>query len=1067
MSMPRGSFAIRGFIAVSMALAAFLFVAEPGEAYAATKTWSGTGNMSTATNWDGNTLPADGDTILFNGTSTADATWDSTFASSYSNLVVNVASGYSGTITLGADATIASSTIAAGTFNTAARTLTANGTMTIAGGVVTSTYAQGVHVFNADLQANSGTFTPAYTTTIKGSWRVVSASVTLDETNSFTITFASTTGSQYFKPGSGVSYCGITVNNTAGGSSDSVILETDTLTSYCAVTVTQGLFDFATNNIAWTHGSSLTVANNAEAGLAFGTPTYSFQGNIELGSSSSVSSVSTTYVYEPQDAGTYYVTSTSNQVFNGTFTLTLSCGSASTMVVSGGLATTHLKVTKGIADFRTKNATLDADGTITVDSSQVGSCTPGTQLGLTWGTGQFNVGGNFYQLIANSSITVGDNNFIFDGSGDQVVSTTAQFYNVHVRKPSGTIYPGTSANGTSNVMLFWNVVDMTVATGTIRFDQFDDGLLVAGDFLVSGASTSITLSNGTGAQFNGNVLMTAAGTITGGTATTSISTSTSGALQAVGASAGTMDLGKIAVSSSMIIPASYSLNVQRPSVTTTLGYIRIDGGTFTISSTDSTKIISAAANQYRFASTSTIKLTGSGTFPSGSVFSNNVTLSSSGQTFTITASTTVMGTLTIASGTTLVVNDGIDFTVPAVGSIVNNGTLTETGTIIHPNSHLRFVDSAGTQKTTVTYQAGGLLYVEVKDEDGNLNGASTESMTTASNQIRLYSNTGDSESVQMTETATASGVFRGSITVRGTNVASREDGALDMTGNGTLTLAYVDVTDATDAATTTVSVLSEGSTGSSSGASGASSLTGTVLINAGALTTESPVVMLQLSATGATEMAISEREDFSGGVWAPYATSTTFTFNNTLGTKTVYVKFANSTGLISPVATDTIQLVQTVSGGTPALPGVPTSPSLPSEPAPGVVIPFGLSVGNLVKIQGNSAVYYIDATGTRRAFPSETVYRSWYGTDFSLVKTITAEQLATFTLGKNMTIKPGSYLVKITTVPKVYAVTGDATLQWVSTETRAIELFGADWAKKVVDVPDAYFVNYTILPTAL
>lgn len=1062
------SFVLQGLRTAGVLLGAFaLFVGVQADTHAATKTWDGSGNMSTASNWDSNTLPVDGDTIVFDGTSTSNATWDSTFASSYTSLVVRVASGYSGIITLGANATIASSTISAGTFNIATYTLTAGGTMTVAGGVVTTTFGGGTAIFNDDLVLNSGTFLPALDTTVKGDWMINGGTLTLDEAHMFALEFGGTAASQTFRPGSSAGYCTLEVNNTAGGSSDSVTVASDTLTTYCAVTITQGLLDFQTNNIAWTQGGSLTIANNAQAGLALGTPTYTFQGNIQIGSSATLSTVSTTYSYDPQDSGTYYVTSTSNHVFAGTFQVTLPCASASSMIVSGGLATTHLKVTEGNADFRTKNATLDADGTLSLESSGAGSCNPGTHLGLLWGTGQFNVGGHFYQRVADAAVTPGNNTFIFDGTGDQIVSSTAQFYDVHIRKDSGTLFPGTAASGQgANVMTNWEVVDLTVATGTLRFDSFDDPMIVADDFLVSGASTSITLPNGQyGIEFYGDVLMTAAGTITAGTATTTISTSTSGAIQSVGASAGTMNLGKIAVSSTMIIPAGYSLSVNRPSVTTTLAYIRIDGGTLTVGSTDANKLIAVAANQYRFASTSTVAYTGSGNLPSNYVYTGNVTVSASGQTFTFTATTTVMGTLTVGSGTTVVVDTGVDLTVPAVGSIVNSGTITQTGTIISPHSNLRFVTSGGTQQSTITYRAGDLLYVEVTDDDGNLNGATAESMAANTNQIRLYSNTGDAESVLVTETGVATGVFRGAITVRGTNAASVGDGTLDMTGNGTLSVAFVDATYTADASTTTISVVSEGASGS--GSSSATSLTGTVMINNNAASTNSKVVTLQLNASGASEMAISESADFVGGVWEPYATTRTFTLSSAAGTKTVYVKFGSSTGSISAVASDSITLTAASSGS-----GVPTPPpvtgeSLPTTPVPGVQIPFGLSVGDLVKIDGNTAVYYIDASGTRRSFPMEAVYHSWYGKDFSKVKTITPEQLATFSLGKNMTIKPGTYLVKITTVPKVYAVTADATLQWVSTEARAVELYGADWAKKVVDVPDAYFVNYTILTTQL
>jgi len=118
------------------------------------------------------------------------------------------------------------------------------------------------------------------------------------------------------------------------------------------------------------------------------------------------------------------------------------------------------------------------------------------------------------------------------------------------------------------------------------------------------------------------------------------------------------------------------------------------------------------------------------------------------------------------------------------------------------------------------------------------------------------------------------------------------------------------------------------------------------------------------------------------------------------------------------------------------------------------------SAGDLIKASG-AAVYYYAEDGKRYVFPNETTYMSWYS-DFSGVVTITDSELAAISIGGNVTMRPGTKLVKITTDPKVYAVSSNGTLHWVETEALAITLYGADWASKVVDVPDAFFVNYTV-----
>lgn len=116
--------------------------------------------------------------------------------------------------------------------------------------------------------------------------------------------------------------------------------------------------------------------------------------------------------------------------------------------------------------------------------------------------------------------------------------------------------------------------------------------------------------------------------------------------------------------------------------------------------------------------------------------------------------------------------------------------------------------------------------------------------------------------------------------------------------------------------------------------------------------------------------------------------------------------------------------------------------------------------GDLIKASG-PAVYYYAADGKRYVFPNEKTYFSWYN-DFSMVKTISDTELAGIPIGGNVTVRPGTKLVKIQTDPKVYAVTKCGMLHWIESETIAKSLYGDAWAARVIDVPDAFFVNYTI-----
>lgn len=119
-----------------------------------------------------------------------------------------------------------------------------------------------------------------------------------------------------------------------------------------------------------------------------------------------------------------------------------------------------------------------------------------------------------------------------------------------------------------------------------------------------------------------------------------------------------------------------------------------------------------------------------------------------------------------------------------------------------------------------------------------------------------------------------------------------------------------------------------------------------------------------------------------------------------------------------------------------------------------------LSVGDLIKASG-PAVYYYAQDGKRYVFPNEKTYFSWF-VDFASVKTISDAELAAISIGGNVTVRPGTKLIKIQTDPKTYAVTRCGTIHWIESETIAKSLYGDAWATRVIDVPDAFFVNYTV-----
>ncbi len=119
------------------------------------------------------------------------------------------------------------------------------------------------------------------------------------------------------------------------------------------------------------------------------------------------------------------------------------------------------------------------------------------------------------------------------------------------------------------------------------------------------------------------------------------------------------------------------------------------------------------------------------------------------------------------------------------------------------------------------------------------------------------------------------------------------------------------------------------------------------------------------------------------------------------------------------------------------------------------------SAGDLIKMSGLSSVYYLGSDGKRYVFPNQATYFSWYN-DFSGVVTIPSSELQSYPIGGNVTMRPGTKLVKITTDPSVYAVQPNGVLTKIQSEAQAAALYGTNWNKNIVDVPDAFFTNYTI-----
>ena len=115
-----------------------------------------------------------------------------------------------------------------------------------------------------------------------------------------------------------------------------------------------------------------------------------------------------------------------------------------------------------------------------------------------------------------------------------------------------------------------------------------------------------------------------------------------------------------------------------------------------------------------------------------------------------------------------------------------------------------------------------------------------------------------------------------------------------------------------------------------------------------------------------------------------------------------------------------------------------------------------LNAGDVFKAASTKNVFVYGSDGKRYTFPNDKVFLSWYK-DFKTVKTLSDAQVGGIQLAGTVSYRPGTYLVKIQTDPKVYAVEPGGLLRWVETEAIAAALWGPRWNRMVHDVDPAIF----------
>lgn len=150
---------------------------------------------------------------------------------------------------------------------------------------------------------------------------------------------------------------------------------------------------------------------------------------------------------------------------------------------------------------------------------------------------------------------------------------------------------------------------------------------------------------------------------------------------------------------------------------------------------------------------------------------------------------------------------------------------------------------------------------------------------------------------------------------------------------------------------------------------------------------------------------------------------------------------------------------------------VPTPAPAPTSTALIPVVPNTELIGKIIKLACPSnqaiaadhsckAVYYVGKDNKRHAFPNSDVFFTWYGSFDGLI-IVDPAVLASYQIGNNVTYRAGVKMVKFISSPKVYAVARGAVLRGIPSEEMARAYYGDTWNKKIADISDAFYTNYT------
>jgi alkaline phosphatase len=119
--------------------------------------------------------------------------------------------------------------------------------------------------------------------------------------------------------------------------------------------------------------------------------------------------------------------------------------------------------------------------------------------------------------------------------------------------------------------------------------------------------------------------------------------------------------------------------------------------------------------------------------------------------------------------------------------------------------------------------------------------------------------------------------------------------------------------------------------------------------------------------------------------------------------------------------------------------------------------------GDLIKTEGDSAIYYIDSLGEKHLFVNEVTFWSWHtGTwEDQNITIISQEDFDNLSVSENITVRPGASLIKFENSDKIFTVKSNKTIREISDIDIVLNIYGEDYNEILITIQNGFETDYT------